>query len=86
MRLIVPRNQMVNAGPILVEQLGEFLNCSDEEMQVLLDGKTNPRYYDVIDNINIITHDNRLLIFAKKGIYITVTDDEFFRYKNVYCE
>lgn len=86
MRLLVSKSQMKNAGPILVEQLGEFLNCTDEEMQILLDGPMNPLYHETLENINIITHDDRLLIFSPKGIHITVSDEEFNRYKMIYCD
>ena len=77
---------MKNAGPILVEQLGEFLDCDEEQMQVLLDGPMNPCYREIIDSINLVTHDERILIFSSKGIYITDTDEEFKRYKALYIE
>ena len=84
MRLLVSKNQMKNAGPILVEQLGEFLNCSDEEMQILLDGATNPLYWDTLDSMNTITHDDRMLVFGNKGIYITDNETEFNKYRYIY--
>ena len=77
---------MKDAGPILVEQLGEFLDCDEEEMQILLDGYQNPLYYSTLDNMNVVTHDNRILIFGNKGIFITVTDEEFEKYKKIYCD
>lgn len=86
MRLLVPKRQIANAGPILVEQLGEFLDCDEEEMQILLDGPMNPLYYEILDSINLITHDERILIFSAKGIYITDTDDEFKKYKALYAD
>lgn len=86
MRLLVPQKLMHNAGPMLVNQLGEFLDCTEEEMQILLDGPINPIYFETLDNISRVTHDRRLLVFSSKGIQITINDKEFDKYYHVYMD
>jgi len=68
---------MQEAGRILVEQLGEFLNCSDEDEQVLLDGPDNPSYRSVLQNLSPITNDMRFILFRNDRIEITETSFEF---------
>ena len=83
MQKLVNSTRMGRAGTIIAEELGEFLDCDEEELQVLIDGKSNPDYWDVYENLNPYTLDDRILIINDDAVWITETDEEFKRYSKV---
>ena len=83
MQKIVSEKRMSQAGTILAEELGEFLNCDEEELQTLLDGKSNPYYWDVYDSLNPYTLDERVLLINEDSIWITETEEEFEKYSRI---
>ena len=82
MRTLVKKGQMRKAGTILVEELDSFLNCDEEELQILFDGPSNPDYYYVLEHLNPVTFDDRFLIINDDSILITETAEEFKLYSN----
>ena len=86
MRTLVTSREMKDAGRIIVEQLGEFIDCDELELQILLDGPENPFYLETLIDLNPFTHDNRILVIEDDRVQITETDTEFDKMKLSFFE